>query len=305
MEITIWPVSSSADYAAWRRVRMAVLPDERAPTIEELSAQTGPQQRYVLAELSGRLAGSGVAGKSSLAGQAFIAPRVLPACRRRGVGSAVLRLLAREATAMGFTIAGALVMDAGSARFAERHGFREVGRDIEQVRAIGDEPPPQAPPGVTILPVSARPDLWLAAYGTVGAQAFQDMATVAVLEVTPQEWQQDWITDPDAMFVALADGEVIGCAGLNPDPDEPRRAEHALTAVRRDWRRRGVATALKRTTLSWAAANGFTEVYTWTQRDNDAMRALNAHLGFRARSASIRMQAALPLAPLGSMSPAA
>jgi GNAT superfamily N-acetyltransferase len=64
------------------------------------------------------------------------------------------------------------------------------------------------------------------------------------------------------MFVALADGEVIGCAGLLPDPDHPRRAEHALTAVRRDWRRRGVATALKRSTLAWAAGHGFTEVYT-------------------------------------------
>jgi GNAT superfamily N-acetyltransferase len=98
------------------------------------------------------------------------------------------------------------------------------------------------------------------------------------------------------MFVALADDEVVGCAGLMPDPDQPRRAEHGLTAVRRDWRRRGVATALKRTTLAWAAANGFTEVYTWTQRDNDGMRALNTHLGFSTRSQSIRMQAALPLA---------
>jgi mycothiol synthase len=288
-------VSSDADYAAWRDVRMAVMPDERTPTIDELRAQVGPQHQYVLAELDGTLAGSGFVGKSSLAGQAAVTPRVLPGYRRQGVGSAVLRLLAQEASAMGFMVAGSNAVDAGSARFAERHGFREVDREIEQVRAIGDEPEPLAPPGVTIVPVSARPELWPATYDVVGVQAFQDMATVAVLEVTPQEWQRDWITDPDAMFIALADGEVIGCAGLVPDPDEPRRAEHALTAVRRDWRRRGVAAALKRTALAWAAANGFSEVYTWTQRDNDDMRALNAHLGFRTRSESIRMQATLPL----------
>ena len=162
---------------------------------------------------------------------------------------------------------------------------------------IGDAvPSPPAPPGITILPVSARPELWLAAYDAVAAQAFRDMATVTALEVTLQQWQQDWITDPDAMFVAIADGEVIGCAGLMPYPDQPGRAEHALTAVRRDWRRRGVATALKRTTLAWAAANGLTEIYTWTQAGNDDMRALNTHLGFTTRSESIRMQAALPLA---------
>jgi mycothiol synthase len=274
---------------------MAVMPDERTPTVDELRAQAGPQHQYVLAELNGSLAGSGFVGKSSLAGQAAVAPRVLPGYRRQGVGSAVLRRLADEASAMGFTIAAGNAADAGSARFAEQHGFREVDREIEQVRAIGNEAQPLAPPGVTIVPVSTRPELWLAAYDIVGAQAFQDMATVAVLEVTLEEWQRDWITDPDAMFVAVADGEVIGCAGLLPDPDEPRRAEHALTAVRRDWRRRGVAAALKRTTLAWAAANGFSEVYTWTQRDNDDMRALNAHLGFRTRSESIRMQATLPL----------
>jgi GNAT superfamily N-acetyltransferase len=144
--------------------------------------------------------------------------------------------------------------------------------------------------------MSARPELWLAAYDTVGAQAFQDMATVTVLDVTLQQWQQDWITDPDAMFVAIANDQVIGCAGLMPDPDHPGRAEHALTAVRRDWRRRGVATALKRTTLAWAAARGLTEIYTWTQAGNDGMRALNTYLGFTTRSESIRMQAALPLA---------
>jgi mycothiol synthase len=293
--ITIRPVSSKADYAAWREVRIAVLPDERAPTIAELSAQAGPQHHYVLAEFNGTLVGAGFVGSSSLTGHASVAPRVLPAFRRRGVGSALLRVLAHDAAAMGFTTVTANATDAGSARFAELHGFREVDRQIEQVRAIVDESAPQTPPGVTIVPVSARPELWLSAYHTVGVQAFQDVATVAVLEVTPQEWQRDWITSQDAMFVALANGEVIGCAGLMPDPDEPGRAEHALTAVRRDWRRRGVATALKRTTLAWAAVNGFSEVYTWTQRNNDGMRALNTRLGFRTRFESITMQAALPL----------
>lgn len=296
VEVTVRPVSSQTDYAAWREVRLAVLPGERAPTIAELRAQAGPQHHYVLAVLDGTLAGSGFVGNSSLTGQASVAPRVLPAFRRRGVGSALLRSLAEDTAAMGFTIATANTADAGSALFAERHGFREVDRQVEQVRAIADEPAPQTPHGVAIVPVSARPELWLAAYHTVGTQAFQDVATVAVLEVSPQDWQRDWISSSDAMFIALADGEVIGCAGLMPDPDEPRRAEHALTAVRRDWRRHGVATALKRTALAWAAANGFSEVYTWTQRNNDGMRALNTRLGFLTRSESITMEAALPLA---------
>ena len=69
-------------------------------------------------------------------------------------------------------------------------------------------------------------------------------------------------------------------------------------AVRRDWRNRGVATALKATTLAWAAEHGIREVYTWTQRGNDDMRALNTHLGFTTRTESLTMNATLPLAGL-------
>jgi len=295
VEITIRPVSSGEDYSAWRRVLLTVEPGERAPTVAELRAQAGPGQRLFLAELDGRLAGSGAVGKSDLAGSAFVAPRVLPACRRRGVGSALLRLLAEQASGMGFAVAGSLAEDEGSACFAERYGFREVDRQVQQVRVIGAEPQPGAPEGVVIVAVSTQPRLWRAAYESVGAQAFQDMATISALEVTLEQWERDWITDPDAMFIALAGGAVIGCAGLLPDPDHPGRAEHALTAVRRDWRRRGVATALKRSTLAWAAGHGVTEVYTWTQRGNDGMRALNTRLGFVTRSECVTLRATLPL----------
>ena len=82
------------------------------------------------------------------------------------------------------------------------------------------------------------------------------------------------------MFLALHDGEVVGCAGLGLDPDEPTRAENSLTAVRRDWRGRGLAVHLKQRTLAWAADHGITEVYTWTQDGNGAMRTLNTRLGY-------------------------
>ncbi len=295
MGIEVRPVTSDPDYTAWRQVRIVVLPNERASTVEEMRGLAEGGQRYFLAELDRELAGSGVVGKSDLTASAFVAPRVLPAFRRRGVGSALLRVLAREAVAMGFTVAGAGVDDPGSGVFAERFGFREVDRQVEQVRAIGDEPPPVVPPGVTLVPVGARRELWSQAYETVGVQAFQDFATISALEVTRERWDRDWISDPDAMFVALAGDEVIGCAGLMPDPDQPHRAEHALTAVRRDWRKRGVASALKRATLHWAAVHGFTEVYTWTQRGNDDMRALNTHLGYVTRTESISVRAPLPL----------
>jgi mycothiol synthase len=298
MTVAVRLAGSDEDYLAWRRVRLAVVPRERVDSAQDLRAQAGPQQQFLLAEVDGALAGSGVVGKSDLAGLGAVAARVLPGWRCRGVGTAILRALADRAAEMGFSAVGSNVEDADSVRFAQRYGFREVDRQVEQVRVIGREPTPHALPGVAIISVSERPGLWRAAYHTVGVQAFQDMALDSPLDISLEQWERDWITDPGAMFVALADGEVIGCAGLLPDTDDPGRAEHALTAVRRDWRRRGVASALKRTSLAWAASHGLREVYTWTQRGNDGMRALNTSLGFSTRTESLSMRASLPLTGL-------
>jgi mycothiol synthase len=296
MTVTIRLAASDEDYDAWRQVRMAVVPNERVDSVESLRAQAGPLHQFLLAEADGALAGSGAVGKSDMAGSGAVTARVLPDWRRRGIGTAILADLAERAAAMGFTVVSSNLDDHGSVHFAERFGFREVDRQVEQVRVIGDEPAPRVPDGIEIVRVSERPHLWRAVYEVVGAQAFQDMALIAPLEISLEQWERDWITDPDAVFVALADGEVIGCAGLLPDTDEPGRAEHALTAVRRDWRRRGVAATLKRCTLAWAADHGLHEVYTWTQRGNDDMRALNTHLGFTTRTESLTMRASLPLA---------
>jgi mycothiol synthase len=298
MNIAIRLADSDEDYAVWRQVRLAVVPNERVDSAESLRAQAGPRHEFLLAEADGVLAGSGVVGQSDQAARGAVSARVLPDWRRRGVGTAMLRVLAQRAAEMGFGVVGSNVDNPGSVSFAERYGFRETDRQVEQVRLIGTEPAPRVPDGVEIVQVSARPELWRAVYPVVGAQAFQDMALDAPLEISLEQWERNWITDPDAMFVALAGGDVIGCAGLLPDEDEPGRAEHALTAVRRDWRRRGVAAALKRCTLAWAAEHGLREVYTWTQRGNDDMRALNEHLGFTTQTESLTMRATLPLTGL-------
>jgi mycothiol synthase len=294
--IRIHPAETDAELEAWRRIRIAVLPNERAASVEEMRRTDTADRLMLLAELDGEVVGSAVGGKSDLAGSGFLAPRVLESARRRGVGTALLRALAEHVHALGYTQAGGNVDDPGSLAFAERFGFREVDRQVEQVRVVlNEEPAPPPPEGIEIVCVADRPDLWTAAYGTVGAQAFQDMALDRPVEATPEEWEHEWLTHPEAAFLAVSGGEVVGCAGLQPDTDFPERAENALTAVRRDWRGRGVATALKQTTLAWAADNGIREVYTWTQRGNDDMRRLNERLGYITRTESISVRGALPL----------
>lgn len=294
--IRVYPAKSDAELEAWRRIRIAVLPNERAASVEEMRRTHTADRLLLLAELDGEVVGAAIGGKSDLAGSGFLAPRVLEGARRQGVGTALLRALADHVAGLGYAQAGANVDDPGSIVFAERFGFREVDRQVEQVRVVLDEEePPRLPDGVEIVRVADRRELWTAAYDTLAPEAFADMALDRPVEATPEEWEREWLTHPESAFLAVADGDVVGCAGLQPDADFPERAENALTAVRRGWRGRGVALALKRTTLVWAAAHGIREVYTWTQRGNNDMRRLNERLGYVTRTESVSVRGPLPL----------
>lgn len=288
-------VESDADLEAFRRVRIAVEPNERSPTVDELRDSIKADSLFLLAELDGEVAGAGFAGRSDLVGRAGFIPRVVPERRRRGVGTSLVRALAEHIESLGYEEVGTRVEDPGALAFAERFGFREVDRQVEQVWIVGEVEAARIPDGIEIVSVAVRPELWPAAYEEVGMQAFRDFALDTPLDISREQWEREWINWPEATFVALADGEVIGCAGLLQDADQEDRAENALTAVRRDWRRRGVASALKRTTMAFAAARGLREVYTWTQRGNDDMRRLNERLGYAYRGVSISVRAPLPL----------
>jgi mycothiol synthase len=297
--VTIRRASTDDDLAATRRVQMAVFPNEMAQTVEQMRANDGPDKlRLIAADENGTVTGIGTAARSGLTGGAVVAPVVLPEHRRRGIGAQLLRALVVHAEALRPDFLVGHADDEGSRAFAERFGFVEVDRQVEQVRRIGDEPPAPTLDGVAVVTVAERPELWDVAYDRVGLQAFTDMAVITPVQVTREEWHREWMTDPAAMFLALpSDGsdEVIGLAGLLVDPDEPTRAENALTAVRREWRGRGVAAALKRTTLHHAATHGIAEVYTWTQKNNADMRRLNERLGYVTRQQSFTMRATPPL----------
>lgn len=282
------------DHEAWRAIRIAVVPGERCATVAELREQDSSSRLLLLATTDDAVVGSGMADRSETASGGFVAPRVLPDHRRQGVGSALLKVLAEHCTSLGLPDLRASVDDEGSLAFAERFGFVEVDRQVEQVRAVGDEQPPSdLPAGVDVVTLSQHPELWAACYERFGTEVLADFAVFAPLEISAEQWNTSWAGDP--MFLAVSEGEVIGCAGLHRDTDRPERGENALTAVRRDWRGRGVASHLKRRTLQWAAANGLRELYTWTQAGNAPMLRLNDQLGYVTGQTSITVSRPLPL----------
>jgi GNAT superfamily N-acetyltransferase len=284
------------DYEAWRSVRLAVEPETRAPSVADLREQDSPDRLLLIAVENGDVLGCGLAARSETAGAGFVLPRVLPDRRRRGVGSALLRALAEHCGHLDVATMSSRVDDEGALAFAEGFGFVEVDREVEQVRAVGAEPAPSAPPAdVEVIDASERPDLWAVCFETFGQEVLADFALYTPLALTAEQWNTDWCGDP--MWLALSGGEVVGCAGLNRDADRPERAENSLTAVSRAWRGRGLASHLKRRTLHWAAHNGLEEIYTWTQAGNTSMLRLNEYLGYVTSRTSITLSRAVPLTP--------
>lgn len=295
MTIALRPCESDADLEEWRRVRIAVTPYERTDSVDELRRSATRERLMLLAYRDGELAGSGTGGRGDTA-SGFAIPRVLPEHRRRGVGTTLLYALAEHVESLGLPDLGGAADDEGAVAFGRRFGFEEVGRQVEQVRAVAaGEPWPAVPEGITLISLAERPELLARLYQELALDAFEDMPTPRKVEITPEQWESEWITWPEATFAAFADGELVGMAGLLRDVDQPQRAENALTTVRRDFRGRGIARILKETTIAWASDRGLREIYTWTQTGNENMRAVNERLGYVTRTVSINLRRKLPL----------
>jgi mycothiol synthase len=294
MSVEVRRAESDADLEAFIRIRRTLLPNESGGTVELMRAglAANPDRRFYVAELDDEVVGSGLVSLSDLRDRFSVKVRVLPHARRRGVGTALLRELVTHAT--GDKI-GTHLEEEESRPFAERFGFRETDRQVEQVKALGKEPVPPSPPeGIEVVTVAERPALMREAYA-LASEGYHDMA----LEKPAQISLDTWLRENEALlaegsFVALSDGEIVGWSGL-VQHDNEGVAEDGLTVVRRDWRHCGLATTLKRMELAWAAGQGFREVVTWTQRGNEGMRRINELLGYEYRDVSVTMVAPLPL----------
>lgn len=210
---------------------------------------------------------------------------VVPARRGQGVGSAVLAEVSRVARELGKdTIQGEVKQsDAESRAYLERRGFAAVGAEKAVVLELdGLEPPEVDPPqGVRIVSRAEEPDRLEEMYA-VAVQADEDIpGSTGASEFA--DWRSHEIdkptNPPELCFIALAGDEVVGYASLQV---HRHQTFHGLTATRRDWRRRGVASALKRAEIAAAKTAGIQRLLTESEERNEPMRRLNEKLGYVA-----------------------
>ncbi len=102
-------------------------------------------------------------------------------------------------------------------------------------------------------------------------------------------WREGYSSDyadflPDSNFIACHDKEYIGLTSFwgNTSAD---KLYVGLTGVKRDYRRNGIATALKLRGLKFAKAFDIPQLITFSH--SDAMLRLNLKLGFNIHSTDI------------------
>lgn len=281
----------------------AVHPDDPA-TVEALVdwRRQADDMVWLVATVDGRDAGAGVGlvGWHSQPGIAHAEFSTLPARRGRGVGSALYTELVRWSAERGSHALDSVVAenDEESLAWAQRRGFEEVGRnpllvlDLEDIEAPAVDPPA----GIEIVTWAERAGIERGLY-EVYVQAEPDIPGEEENEMPPfEKWlsnDMQGISDhPEAVFVALDGDEVAGYAKLS-FWQEGSRAFHDLTGVKRAWRKRGIASALKRAQIAWAKDRGFTQLATGNEQRNEPIRRLNMRHGYREEPGKVTVRAAI------------
>ena len=214
---------------------------------------------------------------------------VLAEQRRRGAGSALYEAISAWTAERGLSELEVPVLDNDpeSLAFAQRRGLVEERRELGVVLDLAGiaRQKIEPPSGVEIVTWAERPELARGMY-EVALEAEPDIPGAEDDDVEPfDEWlahdMQGSGDRPEATFVALAGDEVVGYAKFSLTAAQPTIAHHDLSAVKRAWRGRGVARALKAAQINWALANGYEELRTRNEQRNEPIRRLNARLGYR------------------------
>ena len=245
---------------------------------------------WLLAEQDGDVAGAGYAltGWHTPAHRGIGAALVVPGRRGGGIGDELRAVLERWAAERGVAeLEGPVAEeDDGSLAWAAARGYTEAGRNSRMVLDLTaiEAPAVEPPPGVEILTWADRPEL---------AEGLWEVAREAAPDIPGEEETDvggfdEWLDRdmrgsgdrPEAVFVALEGGEVLGYAKLAFSEETPERAYHDLTGVKRAHRGRGIAAVLKAAQIAWAKGQGFGSLQTANEVRNAPIRHLNAKHGY-------------------------
>lgn len=197
---------------------------------------------------------------------------LLPAWRRKGIGTAMLRAAERRLREIAAghpengvrffesfandTETGAIALLESEGYAAIRHAFTMVRPNLENIPEL------PLPPGLEVRPV--QPEHYQAIYDA-NVEAFQDhWGSMEDPDETLEQWLGSPDFDPSLWRVAWADDQVAGMvlSFINADENREYNRMRGWTeniCVRRPWRRQGLAKALIARSLQAVKERGMTE----------------------------------------------
>jgi GNAT superfamily N-acetyltransferase len=286
----IWAIRDLSGHEELIAIRNAALPEDPVAVEDHLGflRSTREHESFLVLD-KGRALGAAVVAIEPQREIPYVHLWVDPAHRRRGAGSELYAAVSAWAGERSRTELKVRVRDddSESLAFAQKRGFVEEKREaglMLDLTAI--EPPLVKPPdGVELVTWAERPGLIRGIYEVV-LEALPDIPGEEEYEVEPFE---DWLEHdmrgqgdkPEATFVAVSADEVVGYAKVSLTEAQPAIAYHDLTAVKRAWRGRGIARALKAVQIAWAKENGYEELRTRNEQRNEPIRRLNERFGYR------------------------
>lgn len=297
---------SDRDLTAIEALNDAVTPGDptTVATMRWVDA-TYPGGARWIARLDGRAVGVATCGRIHQYEPGFdgywATLHVLPDARRYGIGGELLAAAGGHALAHGKTQLHVPVSEhrVEAVAFLAHRGFTEYERSKSLRLALeGVRPPPvQLPVGVAFTTLRERPDLVrgvhevaVATFAHVpGGDRPMDPGDLAEFRARDVD-RPDIPADAFVIALATATGDAIGYASLSFVPGSSTVAWHDMTAVRPEWRGRGLARALKLTTIRWAIDHGLTTLISGNDEGNAPMRAINARLGYQPMSDELTMR---------------
>ncbi|MBK9180285.1 MAG: GNAT family N-acetyltransferase [Acidimicrobiales bacterium] len=313
MELELQPVSPADAARIWELVHRSEAHD-RVPRVlsrhevdEELAeAHFDPETDARLAIAGGEVVGWGRVWHRPSGEElerAYLFGTVAPEHRGTGVGSALMTWLVARGTEQlvagpehlpAYLRVDAYEWQADALRLYSRFGFTPVRWFEELLRTLEAPPSAPVPDGVDLVPWDRALDEEVRLAKNA---AFSDHWGSTPTDADSwRQWVEGYGTRLDLSFVALAGGRVVGHSLNSHYPEDEtllgrRDGWIDNLGTVREWRGRGVASALIAASLRAFAGAGFTHAAIGVDADNpNGAAQLYRSLGFRPLHRSITHQ---------------
>lgn len=244
--------------------------------------------RFVVAREAGKIIGYGEVRISEADANAHLATAnvvVLPAHRRRGIGTALLHAMLSLVNGRTVIEAWSVFGDSPGEQFAAARGFRVVSTMTRQRLALAD------PPEVGELPAGYELVTWKGAAPEEFVEAYVEALNgirdaprgETTLDLTRNTVESIRREEADAVPVRwivllLHEGQAAGVTVVELDPAVSTVAEQLHTVVLPAHRGRGFGRLIKAYMLH--NLKGVETIYTRTSSDNEHMLRVNHSLGY-------------------------